>query len=179
MSRDFYATLGLYPDAEDVVIRAAYKALAQRYHPDRFEGPKNVANERMSEINAAYAVLSDPDKRAAYDQQRKSSNESEEIGDDESGAAFAEAPSAPLPNGSDGEKSFRPGFIVGCIVMGFAAAVLVVVLSRPQTAPTWLLFAAVAAGVVGISLAFGIVSGSKPPIVPPAPAEQPVNQRRR
>ena len=37
---DYYAVLGVNPGAEDIVIRAAYKALAQRYHPDRFSGPE-------------------------------------------------------------------------------------------------------------------------------------------
>jgi curved DNA-binding protein CbpA len=37
-SKDYYAILGLTPSAEEVVIRAAYKALAQRYHPDRTKG---------------------------------------------------------------------------------------------------------------------------------------------
>src|SRR5436190_22394471 len=91
MSRDYYATLGLYPNAEQVVIRAAYRALAQRYHPDRFDGPKNAAEERMKAINEAYAVLSDPEKRAAYDRQRQARHESEGMGDEESEAVFSEA----------------------------------------------------------------------------------------
>lgn len=60
---DYYATLGLHQDADEVVIRAAYKALAQRYHPDK--APGNEA--RMQAINAAYAVLSDPEQRRRYD----------------------------------------------------------------------------------------------------------------
>lgn len=68
--RDYYAILGVLPLAEDVVIRAAYKALAQRYHPDRYQGVPNEAHKRMSEINEAYAVLSDAAKRREYDLQR-------------------------------------------------------------------------------------------------------------
>ena len=51
---------GVHPSAEDVVIRAAYKALAQRYHPDRFAGSKDEAHRRMSELSIAYEVLADP-----------------------------------------------------------------------------------------------------------------------
>ena len=66
--QDYYAVLGVLPDAEDIVIRAAYKALAQRYHPDRSCGSQSHA--RMSELNEAYGVLSDKEKRKSYDQLR-------------------------------------------------------------------------------------------------------------
>jgi preprotein translocase subunit Sec63 len=55
-------------DAEDCVIRAAYRALCARHHPDRLPpGERQAAHERMSRINAAYEVLGDPARRAAYD----------------------------------------------------------------------------------------------------------------
>jgi curved DNA-binding protein CbpA len=65
---DHYATLGLSPTSEDVVIRAAYRALIRRYHPDR--NASTTAAARARAINAAYAVLSDPDSRAEYDELR-------------------------------------------------------------------------------------------------------------
>ena len=65
--KNYYAILGVIPQAEDIVIKAAYRALAQRYHPDRRSTPDEEANLRMSEINEAYAVLSSPERRAAYD----------------------------------------------------------------------------------------------------------------
>ena len=68
---DYYAVLGVHPGAEDVVIRAAYKALAQRYHPDRFPGSKDEAHRRMSEISKAYEVLADPMRRPKYDRRRQ------------------------------------------------------------------------------------------------------------
>jgi curved DNA-binding protein CbpA len=67
---DYYAVLGVHPSAEDIVIRAAYKALAQRYHPDRFVGSKDEAHRRMSEISIAYEVLADPLLRPQYDRRR-------------------------------------------------------------------------------------------------------------
>jgi curved DNA-binding protein CbpA len=72
MTKDYYRILGVLDDAEDVVIRAAYKALAQRYHPDKWTGNKDDANRRMQEINEAYAVLSDSAKRRQYDATRES-----------------------------------------------------------------------------------------------------------
>ena len=68
MTPDHYATLGLSPTSEDVVIRAAYRALIRRYHPDG--NASTAAAARSRAINAAYAVLIDPDKRAHYDELR-------------------------------------------------------------------------------------------------------------
>jgi hypothetical protein len=62
---DYYATLGVAPSSEDVVIRAAYLALMRRYHPDR--NPSAEAAARARAITTAYAVLSDWERRAEYD----------------------------------------------------------------------------------------------------------------
>jgi curved DNA-binding protein CbpA len=77
-SPDHYSVLGILPTADDVVIRAAYRALAQRYHPDKWRGDPKEATEKMAEINAAYAVLSDPAKRKTFDQTRSKQQESAE-----------------------------------------------------------------------------------------------------
>jgi hypothetical protein len=65
VSRDHYAVLGVSPTSDDVVIRAAYRALMRRYHPD--VDSSGEAAQRTQAINAAYAVLSHPDSRARYD----------------------------------------------------------------------------------------------------------------
>ncbi len=62
---DHYATLGVSRTSEDVVIRAAYLALMRRYHPDT--NPSSTAAGRVRDITTAYEVLSDKNKRAAYD----------------------------------------------------------------------------------------------------------------
>jgi curved DNA-binding protein CbpA len=80
---DYYACLGVLPSAEDIIIRAAYRALAQRYHPDRNNGSAD-AKARMQQINEAYEILSDPGKRRAYDDLRKQRKDySEYSADDE------------------------------------------------------------------------------------------------
>lgn len=71
--RSIYDILGVSPDAEDIVIRAAYKALAQRYHPDKWAGDKEDATRRMAELNHAYSLLSDPRRRRKYDERIKPS----------------------------------------------------------------------------------------------------------
>ena len=63
---DYYKVLGVEPGAESETIKAAYRDLAFTYHPDRNrENP--AAAEKMKQVNEAYAVLSDAQKRRAYD----------------------------------------------------------------------------------------------------------------
>lgn len=69
MAKDHYAALGLLHTAEDVVIKAAFKALAQRYHPDRFAGDPDFARAKMEALNEAYRVLSNPQLKQAHDRE--------------------------------------------------------------------------------------------------------------
>ena len=66
--RDYYEVLGLNKNATDDEIKKAYKKLAKKYHPDLNPDDKKNAEEKMKELNAAYEVLKDKDKRAQYDQ---------------------------------------------------------------------------------------------------------------
>jgi molecular chaperone DnaJ len=65
--RDFYEVLGLARNTSDDEIKKAYRKLAMKYHPDRNPGDK-TAEDKFKEIKEAYEILSDPQKRAAYDQ---------------------------------------------------------------------------------------------------------------
>lgn len=64
---DYYQLLGLKKGASAEEIKRAYRKLAVKYHPDKNPGDK-AAEEKFKEINEAYAVLSDPKKKAQYDQ---------------------------------------------------------------------------------------------------------------
>lgn len=69
---DYYAILQVSSDAQKEVIDAAYRKLAQMYHPDVNKSPD--AEEKMKRINYAYEILSDPIKRAAYNAARHNSS---------------------------------------------------------------------------------------------------------
>ncbi|MBD3260409.1 MAG: DnaJ domain-containing protein, partial [Candidatus Altiarchaeales archaeon] len=67
MVKDYYEILGIARQADGKTIKAAYRKLAQKWHPDR--NPENVeeAEEKFKEISEAYSVLSDPEKKKMYD----------------------------------------------------------------------------------------------------------------
>src|SRR5512138_592244 len=65
--KDYYKILGVERKADEKEIKKAYRKLARQYHPDMNPGDKS-AEKRFKEINEAYEVLSDADKRAKYDQ---------------------------------------------------------------------------------------------------------------
>lgn len=80
---DYYCVLGVAPDAPDFVIKAAYRALAQQYHPDRLSGDATQANSRMAAINDAYRVLGNAQSRTEYDRSRASAGREQYAGDSE------------------------------------------------------------------------------------------------
>lgn len=66
--RDYYEILGVQKNASADEIKSAYRKLALKHHPDRNPSTKKESEEKFKEISESYAVLSDPQKRAQYDQ---------------------------------------------------------------------------------------------------------------
>ncbi len=64
----YYALLGLHPSASPIEIRRAYRELSKRYHPDTTDLPAATATAKFQQLNEAYATLSNPERRVAYDQ---------------------------------------------------------------------------------------------------------------
>lgn len=68
MSDDYYKILGVERGASEDELKAAYRKMAMKFHPDRNKENPSEAEEKFKEVNRAYDVLKDPQKRAAYDQ---------------------------------------------------------------------------------------------------------------
>ena len=131
--------LGVLPTSEDVVIRGAYVALLKKYHPDTFAGDKAFAETKTKEINAAYTILKDPAKRAAYDARLErskgasksaraaradalQSNGGDEDEDDADEVWVGEGTHAPEASASDG-TFIRSSFIMAFILLAALAAI--------------------------------------------------------
>jgi len=81
--RDYYDILGVSRNANDDEIKKAFRRLAKQYHPDA--NKEQGAEARFIEVNEAYEVLSDPQKRAAYDRYGHAG-----LGNGASGAGFSD-----------------------------------------------------------------------------------------
>ncbi len=68
MAKDYYQILGVPRNAAQEQIKKSYRKLAMQYHPDRNPGKEKWANEKFKEINEAFGVLGDPQKRRQYNQ---------------------------------------------------------------------------------------------------------------
>jgi hypothetical protein len=68
-----YTVLEVAPDSDPIVIEAAYRALMKKYHPDRLPGDAERAERKAKQLNAAYAILRDPDSRRQHDEALRAS----------------------------------------------------------------------------------------------------------
>ncbi len=78
--KDYYKILGVPQNASDDDIKKAYRKLAMQFHPDKNPGNEKWANEKFKEINEAYGVLGNPEKRKQYDQFGTTGNASDVFG---------------------------------------------------------------------------------------------------
>lgn len=85
---DFYEVLEVSPDAGPEEIKAAFRRLSKKYHPDA--NPARATGERFKQVSEAYATLSDPDRRREYDRMRRSASAVSEPGPREGSAGGGE-----------------------------------------------------------------------------------------
>jgi curved DNA-binding protein CbpA len=110
---DPYKVLQVDHEAEDEVIQAAYRRLAQKYHPDLAAGPE--AAERMVAINAAWALVGDPARRASFDRERRSTASRAQPARSaaparEAGSASQRPPETVSPDWTSGRSSTGGGY---------------------------------------------------------------------
>ena len=115
MLKDYYGILGVSPDASEEEIKKAYRSLAKRYHPDRNRG-NPASEERLKEINEAYDILADKEKRRLYDLQVSRSPKYEFIQDSRVVNGLSELIDLFSRLSSTGFYKIRPG---GCRRRGF------------------------------------------------------------
>jgi len=96
--KDYYKILGVDRNAEEKEIKKTYRKLARQYHPDVNPGDK-AAEEHFKDINEAYEVLSDPEKRGKYDQLGSSWQQWQRTGRDPSGFDWNQWSSGAQPGG--------------------------------------------------------------------------------
>lgn len=87
--RDYYEVLGVKRDADEAEIKKAYRRIAMKFHPDRNPDDKN-AEEKFKEASEAYEILSDDQKRAAYDRMGHAAFEAGGMGGGGAGAGFSD-----------------------------------------------------------------------------------------
>lgn len=92
---DPYKTLQVDPEADPDVIQAAYRRLAQKYHPDLVPDPEAAA--RMVTINRAWEILGDPERRAAFDRERQAREKAERVARAQATRVAREQAAAPRP----------------------------------------------------------------------------------
>ena len=85
---DFYQALEVPPDAGPEEIKAAFRRLSKKHHPDA--NPARAADERFKQVSEAYATLSDPDRRREYDRMRRSASTVSGFGSRETGPGGGE-----------------------------------------------------------------------------------------
>ena len=76
--KDYYKILAVTPEADSKAIKTAYRKLARKYHPD--VSAHSEAEEKFKEVNEAYQVLKDTEKRAEYDELRQYAGQSQSSG---------------------------------------------------------------------------------------------------
>lgn len=137
----YYATLGVHPSASPLEIRRSYRELSKRYHPDTTALAAQIATAKFQQLNEAYATLSNPERRAVYDQKigysrlnviqaplnlNRSVSQPRPV---HSSSAYLDPTDRPLSAGE-----IFALFILGLTILGCLLLAIAIGLTRPETA---------------------------------------------
>ncbi|MBE9187335.1 J domain-containing protein [Microcoleus sp. LEGE 07076] len=130
-----YGLLGLHPSATAIEIRRAYRELSKLYHPDTTDLPPSVATAKFQQLNNAYATLSNPERRLAYDLKIGYSrlnvigpppgfNTPVSPGQKTSNSAYLDPTDRPLSPGEMFALSIMGATLVGCLILAIAIGLI-------------------------------------------------------
>jgi curved DNA-binding protein CbpA len=134
LGTSYYDLLGLHPSSSAIEIRRAYWELSKRYHPDTTELPLSVATSKFQQLNEAYATLSNPARRSAYDDRlrvdlwvaMKASTPSERSprsADFVRSSAYLDPIDRPLSAGEVFALFIMGATLLGCLLLAMAIAI--------------------------------------------------------
>lgn len=134
LGQNYYGLLGLHPSASAIEIRRAYRKLSKQYHPDTTELPPAIATAKFQQLNEAYATLSNPERRAAYDiriryarmsvmQPRPDLNRPQRSDARESSNAYLDPVDRPLSPGELFALALMAVSLVGSLLLAIAIAI--------------------------------------------------------
>jgi curved DNA-binding protein CbpA len=134
LGTSYYDFLGLHPSASAIEIRRAYWELSKRYHPDTTELPLSMATPKFQQLNEAYATLSNPARRSAYDdrlraalwmamQESTPSDRSPRSPSSVRSSAYLDPIDRPLSAGEVFALFIMGATLLGCLLLAIAIAV--------------------------------------------------------
>ncbi|NJK37054.1 MAG: J domain-containing protein [Oscillatoriales cyanobacterium RM2_1_1] len=131
----YYGLLNLHPSASAIEIRRTYRILSKRYHPDTTLLPQAIATVKFQELNEAYGILSNPERRLAYDQKIRYSRYlvvqpsmnldcSVSARCQQSSSAYLDATDRPLSPGEIFALLMMGVSLVGCLILAIVVGLI-------------------------------------------------------
>jgi len=136
LGSSYYGLLGLHPSASPIEIRRSYRELSKLYHPDTTELPPAVATAKFQQLNNAYATLSNPERRLAYDLKIGYSRQNvigpppgfntpvSASGKKTSNSAYLDPTDRPLSPGEMFALFIMGASLIGCLVLAIAIGLI-------------------------------------------------------
>jgi len=136
LGSSYYGLLGLHPSASPIDIRRSYRELSRLYHPDTTDLPTAIATAKFQQLNNAYATLSNPERRLAYDLKIGYSRMNviqsppglntpvSRSGEKTSNSAYLDPTDRPLSPGEIFALFMMGSTLVGCLILAIAIGLI-------------------------------------------------------